>query len=235
MPPNAEPIVATPGNCQAACMAVAASIATSGAGTRPSPGMRSSTRLPATTIASASDRDARRRGMQVPAAPAPAPRPSRESGPSAATGGRPKKYCHWPTKMMTAMPEVNPTMTGFGMKRMTLPSRRKPIAEQHHARHQRRRLQPRDAILRGDAGEHRDEGAGRPGDLHARAAEDRGRKARRRSPCRVPAPASRRKRSRMPSRAAARRCRRRRPRRRSARFRRGETAPPCGLPVMRSW
>ncbi len=30
--------------------------------------------------------------------------------------------------MMTAMPEVKPTITGFGMKRMTLPSCRKPIA-----------------------------------------------------------------------------------------------------------
>ena len=29
--------------------------------------------------------------------------------------------------MMTAMPEVNPTMTGLGMKRMTLPSCRNPM------------------------------------------------------------------------------------------------------------
>ena len=30
---------------------------------------------------------------------------------------------------------------------------------------------PGDAVLRGDAGEHGDEGAGGPGDLHARAAK----------------------------------------------------------------
>ena len=43
-------------------------------------------------------------------------------------GCRPKKYFHCPTKMITAMPEVKPTMTGFGMKRITLPSCANPIA-----------------------------------------------------------------------------------------------------------
>ena len=40
MPPNALPIVATPGKCQIACTPIAASIATSGVGTRFSPGTR---------------------------------------------------------------------------------------------------------------------------------------------------------------------------------------------------
>ena len=107
--------------------------------------------------------------------------------------------------------------------------------EQHHARHQRRDLQSRESELRGDAGENCDEGAGRPGNLHASAAEDRGGEARddRRIESVLRLGAAMR--SRRPSRAAAPPRRRPRQRRRFARSRRGETAPPCELPEMRSW
>jgi hypothetical protein len=43
--------------------------------------------------------------------------------------------------------------------------------EQHHASHHGGDLQAVDAVLRGDACEDDDEGAGRPGDLHTAAAE----------------------------------------------------------------
>ena len=57
------------------------------------------------------------------------------------------------------------------------PELRESHREQHHARHQGRDLQPRDPVLRRDAGEHDDEGAGRPGDLHASTAQKRSREA----------------------------------------------------------
>ena len=57
------------------------------------------------------------------------------------------------------------------------PKLREPHREQHHARHQGRDLQSRDPVLRGDAGEHDDEGAGRPGDLHASPAQKRSRES----------------------------------------------------------
>ena len=44
-----------------------------------------------------------------------------------AAGCRPKKSFHWPIKMMTAMPDVKPTITGLGMNLMTLPSRASPM------------------------------------------------------------------------------------------------------------
>ncbi len=43
-------------------------------------------------------------------------------------GDRPKKSFHCPTKMMTAIPAVKPTMTGFGMYLMTAPKRANPNA-----------------------------------------------------------------------------------------------------------
>ena len=176
MPPNAVPIVATPGNCQAACTAVAASIATSGAGMRPRPGMRSSSAVAGHDDREREDRDAGGRGMQVRQRLRQRPELLVEMGVGARPAAGRRSTATGPTKMMTAMPEVKPTMTGFGMKRMTLPSCRKPMTSSITPAIKRRRLQARDAVLRGDAGEHRDEGAGRPGDLHARAAEDRGRK-----------------------------------------------------------
>ena len=49
--------------------------------------------------------------------------------------------------------------------------------QQDETGHDRGGLQARDAVLRGDAGEHGDEGAGGPGDLHARSAKQRGHEA----------------------------------------------------------
>ena len=39
----------------------------------------------------------------------------------------PKKSCHWPTQMITAMPAVKPPITGSGMKRMARPKRARPM------------------------------------------------------------------------------------------------------------
>jgi hypothetical protein len=40
----------------------------------------------------------------------------------------PKSSFNWLTKIMTAIPAVNPTVTGNGMYLMYVPSRRKPTA-----------------------------------------------------------------------------------------------------------
>ncbi len=48
---------------------------------------------------------------------------------------------------------------------------REPHHQQHAAGHERGDLQAANAVLCGDAGEHGDECAGGPGNLHARAAE----------------------------------------------------------------
>jgi hypothetical protein len=50
---------------------------------------------------------------------------------------------------------------------------RRAQAQQHHTRHQRRQLQAGDAMLGGDDRQHRDEGAGRSGDLQPGTAEQR--------------------------------------------------------------
>ncbi len=73
--------------------------------------------------------------------------------------------------MMTAMPAVNPTMTGLGNELDHAAEAREAHDEQDQPRHHGGGLQSGDAVLRGDAGEHGDEGAGGAGDLHAGAAE----------------------------------------------------------------
>ena len=53
---------------------------------------------------------------------------STNDAPVAYTGLTPRKLLIWPQEMMTAMPAVNPTMTGLGMYSMILPSRSAAIA-----------------------------------------------------------------------------------------------------------
>ena len=90
---------------------------------------------------------------------------------------RPSRSFTWPEKMMTAMPLVKPVMTGNGMNLIAPPSRARPKPIEHHAAHQRRDHQAVDAVLLDDAVDDHDERAGRPADLHPRAAERRDQEA----------------------------------------------------------
>ena len=78
----------------------------------------------------------------------------------------------------TAMPLVKPTTTGRGMNRTAVPMPVEAQHDQHHAGHHRAHEQAVDAVLRDDAGDDDDEGAGRAADLHARSAERRDRGSR---------------------------------------------------------
>ena len=69
-------------------------------------------------------------------------------------GCRPKKSFHCPTQMMTAMPEVKPTITGFGNELDDSAELREAHRQQDDAGHQGRDLQTVDAVLGGDAREH---------------------------------------------------------------------------------
>lgn len=106
--PKALPIVATPSKWKIDCSAVTATMATSGPGTRCKPRKREE------NITSSKLR------MERASSPdAIAERP--ESGSSfwwkctPPTAGNPKKSFHCPTKMITPIPAVNPTITGMGM------------------------------------------------------------------------------------------------------------------------
>ena len=172
MPPNAVPIVATPGNCQAAWTAVATSIATSGAGMRPRPGMRSSRRLPATTIASASTAMPVVAGCSPGSACASAQSFSWKWASAGATGRQAEEILPLAHEDDDGNAGREADDDGVRDEADDAAELQESHREQHHAGHQRRGLQSRDAVLRRDAGEHRDEGAGRAGNLHARAAED---------------------------------------------------------------
>ena len=72
---------------------------------------------------------------------------------------------------MTAIPLVNPVMTGCGMNLIAVPSFATPMIDEQHAGHQRGDGESVDAVLLHDAVDDHDERAGRSADLHARAAE----------------------------------------------------------------
>ncbi len=120
-------MVATDGKCHMACTAVASSIASSGEGRRVSPGIRGSSRVPASTTTSVPS------PISVVGTSSPGIACSSDQsfswkcsvGPAACS---PKKSFHCPTQMITAMPVVKPTITGSGMNLMTPPSRPRPIA-----------------------------------------------------------------------------------------------------------
>ena len=120
MPPNALPMVVTPLNWKIDWMTVAATIPTSGPGTRCRPRMRLE-KITSSRLASASAVVAMCRCGRAC---------SRCQNFwwkwSPVTAGRPKKSFHWPTQMMTPMPAVKPTITGSGMNLMTTPSRATP-------------------------------------------------------------------------------------------------------------
>ena len=130
-----------------------------------------------------------------------------------AAGCSPKKSFHCPTQMMTAMPAVKPTITGLGNELDHAAEPRESHDQQDETGHERGGLQAGDAVLRGDAGEHGDEGAGGPRDLHARAAKHRGHEAGDDGGVQPLRRASRPRRWQRPSPAAWPRCPRPRPRR----------------------
>ena len=75
--------------------------------------------------------------------------------------------------MMMAMPAVKPMITGGGTKRIRSPSLRTPAASRMTPPISVARIRPSIAVHRDDAGDDDDEGAGRPADLDARAAQRR--------------------------------------------------------------
>ncbi len=173
MPPNALPMVATPGNCQIACAPIATSIATSGAGTRFSPGTSDE---PA--IARDQDRQRQRgdqRGGDVHFRQGAQHRDEFFVEVQAGSGG---------VQAEEILPLAGPDDHGDARGEPDddrardelddAAEAREPHDQQDAAGHHGGGLQAGDAVLRGDAGEHRDEGAGGPGDLHARATGNRG-------------------------------------------------------------
>ncbi|MCY1356561.1 hypothetical protein D9M69_430180 [compost metagenome] len=108
-PPKALPMVATPSKRNSACTAVATTSATSGPGTRCSQRTRgapsTSSRLPSASAVVAA--------CHCGSACSSCHSFSWKWVP--ATGGSPKKSRHCPTKMITPMPAVKPTITGAGM------------------------------------------------------------------------------------------------------------------------
>ena len=85
----------------------------------------------------------------------------------------PKKSLICVLAMTSAMPLVKPMTTGRGMKRTAVPVPVRPMIDQDDAGHHRAHEQAVDAVLGDDAGHDDDERAGRPADLHVRAAERR--------------------------------------------------------------
>ena len=100
------------------------------------------------------------------------------SGPGSAPARcRPPRSFSWLAAMVTAMPQVKPTVTACGICRISEPSLKHAQQRQHQARHQHGQQQAVDAEA-GDRGGHQhDEGAGRPADLEPAAAQQRDDKA----------------------------------------------------------
>ncbi len=118
--PKREPIVST-GSFRIATAAVARIIATNGAGTlRDTLGQKTSTaRVPVATPTAA--------GLTVGRA---RPSASHFSTKSAGTAPieSPRKSFTWELKMMTAIPDVKPVTTGYGMNLIRPPRRARPRA-----------------------------------------------------------------------------------------------------------
>ena len=121
MPPKALPIVAMPGHCSSWCRPVAMSIAIRG------PGIRASGRKRGAYITSSRLSTARPAVGRWVCGRASTSCHSFSWKCSAAIFGSPRKSRHCPTKMMTPMPAVKPTITGAGMNLMTPPMRARPI------------------------------------------------------------------------------------------------------------
>ncbi len=108
MPPNRVPIVST-GSPSTATASAAAATATS------IPGAVGRSRLSTTTIAIVASAKARATGLTVPTA-SPSPASVWSTDPAAGLStDMPNMSSSWLTKMMIAMPAVNPTTTGWGM------------------------------------------------------------------------------------------------------------------------
>ena len=86
---------------------------------------------------------------------------------------RPKKSRICVLAMRTPMPLVKPITTGRGMNFTAVPRPVTPEQDQDDAGHQRAHEQAVEAVGRDDARDDDDERAGRPADLHPRAAERR--------------------------------------------------------------
>ena len=85
----------------------------------------------------------------------------------------PRKSLICVLKISTAMPLVNPIVTGYGMYLIIVPMRAAPMVKQKASRHNRADHQVVEAVLCADAGENDDEGTGRAADGHFRAAQRR--------------------------------------------------------------
>ena len=123
MPPNSVPIVATPSNWKIrlqhrrhapAPPAAPAPAAGPAASTRTATAARLSTAMPAVAQCTCGMTCSSCHTFSWKCSPP--------------VTGRPRKYRHWPTKMMTPMPAVKPVITGSGMKRMMPPMRVRPSA-----------------------------------------------------------------------------------------------------------
>lgn len=120
MPPNRVPMVSTGRpSSQAATAADATAISIAGQCGRQ---RRSAAMRPIVTAESAAA------GMLKLGSASPRAASFGMSGPGSLASVRPSRSLSWLARMMTAMPAVNPTVTGKGMYLMNVPSRSSPMA-----------------------------------------------------------------------------------------------------------
>ena len=86
---------------------------------------------------------------------------------------RPRSSLIWLAKMMTAIPDVNPTVTGKGMYLIYVPSLRSPIARRMTPDSIVARISPSIPCCSHGRSDQHDEGARWPADLEPAAAERR--------------------------------------------------------------
>ena len=140
---------------------------------RTAPGIGGSTRGQSSDDGERAQRHADAHGIDRRRGAPRTPATSRRTRPGTAPIRRPRRSLIWLEKMITAMPAVNPVMTGYGMNLIAPPSRARPSTMRITPGHERRDREAVDAVLLDDAVDDHDERAGRAADLHPRAAQRR--------------------------------------------------------------